>query len=143
MPGEASSTEGLREGGVMGKRIVVVEDDVLLSTTVSIGLQNRGHSVSVFHRGTDAAVHVSEEKPDALVLDIRLPDCDGWSLAKFLKRLDLVDGIPLVIMSALEPERKMMAEVRPYAYVQKPFDMGQLMATVERGLSEHMCSVTM
>ena len=127
----------------MGKRIVIVEDDVLLSATVSIGLHNRGHNVSVFHRGTDAALHVSEERPDVLVLDIGLPDCDGWSLARFLKGLDLLDGVPLVIMSALEPDRKMVAEVRPYAYVQKPFDIRQLIEAVEQGLSEHVCLATM
>ena len=120
----------------MGKRIVVVEDDVLLSTTVGISLRNRGHCVRIFQRGTDAAIHVSEERPDALVLDIGLPDCDGWSLARFLGRLDLLDGVPLVIMSALEPDRSMVSEIRPYAYVQKPFDMGQLVEAVERGLRE-------
>lgn len=121
----------------MGKKIVIVDDDVLLSEAVSIGLRERGHCVSVFHCGTDAAVHLSEDKPDLLVLDIRLPDCDGWSLARFLERLDLTDGIPLVMMSVLEPDRKMVAEVKPYAYIQKPFDVGQLMQTVERGLREY------
>ena len=126
----------------MGKRIVIVEDDALLSTTVGISLRNRGHCVRVFHRGTDAALHLSEEKPDLLVLDVRLPDCDGWSLAGFLERLKLLDGIPVIVMSTLEPDRRKVAEVRPYAYVQKPFDIGQLIETVEQGLSEHTYSAT-
>jgi len=119
---------------VIGKSIVIVEDDVLLSQTVSIGLRKRGHCVTVFHTGADALSYLSRERPDLLLLDIKLPDCDGWFLARLLERLELSDRMPLIMMSVLEPDRRMVAEVRPYAYLQKPFDMGHLMQTVEASL---------
>ena len=118
------------------KKIIVVDDDALLSKTIDICLSKRGHDVKVFYSGADAVSCLFEEKPDLLVLDIGLPDCDGWFLAKLLKRLEWAEKVPFIVISVLEPDRGKVAEVKPYAYIQKPFDMGQLVQTVERSLSE-------
>ena len=117
------------------KKIIIVDDDVLLSKTMNIYLSKRGYDVSAFYNGTDVIRCFFEEKPDLLVLDIRLPDCDGWSLAKILERSEWAAKVPLIIISALEPDRGKIAEVKPYAYIQKPFDMEQLVQTVERSLN--------
>lgn len=117
------------------KKIIIVDDDTLLSKTMNIYLSKRGYDVSVFYNGTDVIRCFFEEKPDLLVLDIRLPDCDGWSLAKILERSERAAKVPLIIISTLEPDRGKIAEVKPYAYIQKPFDMEQLMQTVERSLN--------
>ncbi len=117
------------------KKIIVVDDDALLSKTIHICLSKKGHDVKVFYSGADAVGSLLEEKPDLLVLDIRLPDCDGWFLAKLLEKREWAEKVPLIIISVLEPDRRKVAEVKPYAYIQKPFDMGQLMQTVERSLN--------
>lgn len=118
------------------KRVLVVDDDFLLVKTIEMCLSKRGHDVMAFHSGVDAVKCLFEDKPDLMVLDIRLPDCDGWFLARLLERLELAERVPLIIISVLEPDRAKLAEARPYAYIQKPFDMGQLMQTVERSLME-------
>ncbi len=117
------------------KKIMVVDDDALLSRTIHMCLSKKGHDVKVFYSGADAVKCLFEEKPDLLVLDIRLPDCDGWFLAKLLEKREWAEKVPLIIISVLEPDRGKVAEVKPYAYIQKPFDMGQLMQTVERSLN--------
>ena len=116
------------------KKILVVDDDALLSKTINMCLSKRGHDVKVFYSAADAVKCLFDEKPDLLVLDIRLPDCDGWFLAKLLEKLELAERVPLVVISVLEPDRGKVAEAKPYAYIQKPFDMAQLMQVVERGL---------
>jgi len=119
----------------MAKKVIVVDDDALLAKTISICLSRRGYEVKVFYSGVDTIGWLVEEKPDLLVLDIRLPDCDGWFIAKLLKRIRLGEEVPLIVISALEPDRKKVLETKPYAYIQKPFNMEQLMKTVERSLS--------
>ena len=69
-----------------------------------------------------------------MLLDIRLPDCDGWFLARLLDKLGLAEEVPLIVISALEPDREKVAEARPYAYIRKPFDMAELTQVVERSL---------
>lgn len=118
------------------KKIVIVDDDTLLSKTIDICLSKRGHDVRVFYSGVDAVRYLFEEKPDSIVLDIRLPDCDGWFIARLLEKLEWMEKVPVIVISVLEPDRRAVAEVKPYACIQKPFDMGQLVQTVERSLSE-------
>lgn len=118
------------------KKIVVVDDDTLLSKTIDICLTKRGHEVKVFYSGVDAVKHLFNEKPDLLVLDIKLPDCDGWFITKLLEKLEWAEEVPVVVISVLEPDRKKVNEARLFAYIQKPFDIGQLTQTIDRSLSE-------
>lgn len=117
------------------KKIIIVGDDALLSKTMNIYLSKRGYDVSVFYNGDEAVRRFFEEKPDLLILDIELPDCDGWSLAITLERSEWATNVPLIIISTMEPDRGKIAKVKPYAYIQKPFDIEQLMQTVERSLN--------
>ncbi len=118
------------------KKVLIVDDDSLISRTIDMCLSKRGHHVKVLYNGVDAVKYLFEEKPDSLVLDIRLPDCDGWFIAKFLEKLEWFEKVPIIVISVLEPDRRQIAEFKPYAYIQKPFDMGQLLQTVENSLSK-------
>lgn len=118
------------------KKIVIVDDDSLLSKTIDIILSKRGHDVRVFYSGADAVRYMFDEQPDSIVLDIRLPDCNGWFIASLLEKLERTKRVPLIVISVLEPDARKLAEARPYAYIQKPFDMGLLVQTVERSLTE-------
>ena len=117
------------------KKIVVVDDDSLLSKTIDLCLSKRGHDVKVFYSGADIVTYLFGEKPDLIVLDIRLPDCDGWFISKLLEKLEWTEKVPVIVISVLEPDREKLAEAKPYAYIQKPFDMGQLVQAVEASLS--------
>lgn len=117
------------------KKVLIVDDNSLLAKTIAMCLSKKGHDVKVFYSGVDAVKYLFEEKPDTVVVDIRLPDCDGWFIARLLDGLEWSERVPIIVTSVLEPDRRKVAEVKPYAYIQKPFDMGQLVQTVERSLS--------
>ena len=123
------------------KKVLVVDDNLLLSKTIDICLSKRGHDVRVFCNGTDAVKYLFEEKPDSIVMDTKLPDCDGWFIARLLGELEWGKNIPLIVTSVLEPEGGRVAEAKLYAYIQKPFDMGLLLQTVERSLNESRASL--
>lgn len=118
------------------KKIIIVDDDSILSQTIDMCLSKRGHNVKVLRSGVDAVKYLFEEKPDSVLLDIRLPDCDGWFIAKLFEKLEWLDKVPIIVISVLEPDRRKVIEFKPYAYISKPFDMGQLVETVERSLGE-------
>ena len=75
------------------KRIVIVDDNSLLAKAVEICLNKRGYDFNVFYKGADAVKYLFEEKPDLVLLNIRLPDCDGWFLAKLLNKLGLAGEV--------------------------------------------------
>jgi DNA-binding response OmpR family regulator len=112
---------------------MVVDDDHLITMTILLFLRHKGYNVDIFHSGTDAIAYLRMNRPDAILLDLRLPDCDGWLIARLLKKLEWFGHVPVIIMSVLEIDTQMMAEIKPFAFIQKPFDMGFLLQTIEAG----------
>ena len=123
------------------KKILIVDDNHLLSKTLDICLSKKGHDVKVSYNGADAVSQLLREIPDSIVLDVRLPDCDGWFIATLLGKFGWAKTVPLIMMSVLEPDTRKIAEIKPYAYVQKPFDMGQLIQTIEGSLSNPQVAI--
>lgn len=120
------------------KKITIADDDVLLARMIEICLSQRGHQVKTVVTGLDAVKSFFQDKPDLLVLDIGLPDCSGWFLARLLARLETGSKLPIILMSTLDPDRGQLAEARPFAYIQKPFDIGQLIDIIENELNEEV-----
>ncbi len=118
------------------KSIMVVDDDPLITKTILLYLQQKGYKVDIFHTGIDALCHLSIERPDMIVLDLRLPDCDGWLIARLLNKMEWAEQVPVIIMSVLEADNERMDEIKPFAFIQKPFDMGYLLQTIEEGFNE-------
>ncbi len=121
--------------GLSGKKILIVDDDHLLTRTIDMGLRNRGYEVKVIYSAAAAVKSLIHEKPDLIVLDIRLPDCDGWFIPELLRELEMAQGVAVIVMSVLDPDREMIKLNKPYAFIQKPFDMGEFIHLVERSLA--------
>ena len=121
--------------GMGGKKILIVDDDHLLTRTIDLGLRNRGYEVKVIYSAAAAVKSLIQEKPDLIVLDIRLPDCDGWFIPELLRELEMAQGVAVIVMSVLDPDREMIKLNKPYAFIQKPFDMGEFLQLVERSLA--------
>ncbi|MBN2098491.1 MAG: response regulator [Dehalococcoidia bacterium] len=116
------------------KKILIVDDDHLLTRTIDMGLRNRGYEVKVIYSAAAAVKSLIHEKPDLIVLDIRLPDCDGWFIPELLRELEMAEGIDVIVMSVLDPDSHMITLNKPYAFIQKPFDMGEFISLVEKSL---------
>ncbi len=118
----------------MLKRIMVVDDDILLLKVINACLTKRGHKVYTFNKGIDAVKFLFEEKPDSVILDVKLPDCDGWFIARILEEVCTKENIQLIMISVLDEDHAKISEIKPYAYIQKPFDIGKLLDAVEKSL---------
>ena len=113
------------------KSIMVIDNDPLITKAIYLYLQRKGYRVDIFHTGIDALCHLSLKRPDMMVLDLRLPDCDGWLIARLLNKMEWAEHVPVIIMSVLEADSEMMKEIKPFAFIQKPFDMGYRLHTIE------------
>ena len=113
-----------------GKNIMIVDDDqVLIQTTVN--LRKKRYNVKIFSRGTDAVRYLFEEKQDNALLDVRLPDCDGWFIDRHFEQIKGHTNILLIMISAPDADSSKMFEVKPFTYIQKPFDIGRLLQVIE------------
>ena len=118
----------------VAKKILIVDDDHLLTRTIDLGLRNRGYEVKVLYSAAAAVKSLIHEKPDLMVLDIRLPDCDGWFIPELMRELEMAEGVAVIVMSVLDPDSHMITLNKPYAFIQKPFDMGEFIHLVEKSL---------
>ena len=85
-------------------KILVVDDDPDCVELLSLYLNRRGHSVTGAANGPDALERASWERPDLIVLDLRMPSVDGIRVIEILRANDLTAGTPVILMSAADKE---------------------------------------
>lgn len=119
-------------------RVMAVDDDHVIRGLLEVNLEMEGHEVITAVDGQDALDRVLEERPDLILLDVMMPNVNGWQVAETLKNDPETRNIPIVFLSA----RAMEADVRKgtdlgvQAYVTKPFDPIDLMDLVNRLIAE-------
>jgi two-component system KDP operon response regulator KdpE len=119
--------------------LLVVDDDHLLHRTIERAANSVGVTVIHAMTGGEAAPLVTDKKPDAILLDIGLPDADGRDVLAQLKALPGSAGETPVIMysSHGEHEHRMSAlELGAENYVEKPFDAELLMRRIVRTIEK-------
>lgn len=109
--------------------LLVVDDDVSLSTALKINLRARGYSIAIADTGALALQQVARHRPDAIILDLGLPDMDGLEVLAGLRGWS---NIPIVVLSARSTgsEKVRALDAGADDYVTKPFDMDELVARV-------------
>jgi CheY-like chemotaxis protein len=119
-------------------RVMAVDDDHVIRGLLEVNLEMEGHEVVTAVDGADALQKVRTEWPDLILLDVMMPNVNGWQVAEALKAEPETRDIPIIFLSA----RAMEADVRKgtdlgvAAYVTKPFDPIDLMDLVNRLLAE-------
>ncbi|MEO2105817.1 MAG: response regulator [Actinomycetota bacterium] len=117
---------------------MAVDDDHVIRGLLEVNLEMEGHEVITAVDGQDALDRVRDERPDLILLDVMMPNVNGWQVAETLKNDPETRNIPIVFLSA----RAMEADVRKgtdlgvQAYVTKPFDPIDLMDLVNRLIAE-------
>src|ERR1700678_3477872 len=109
--------------------IMLVEDDLRLSELVSRYLENNGFRLTTLARGDRVVVEVQREPPDLIILDLGLPDQDGFSICKQLRP---VYGNPILILTARDNDidHLLGLELGADDYVIKPVEPRVLMARI-------------
>jgi DNA-binding response OmpR family regulator len=110
--------------------VLVVDDDADVRTLVCELLARAGYSVSEAPDGREALRLLYDERPDLIVLDVSMPELDGWAT---LERIRELSSVPVVMLSAMGAELEKVRALRSGAddYVTKPFGRQELLARVE------------
>jgi len=110
-------------------RILVVDDEPLVCEVVTAYLERDGHAVEVVGDGRSALVRYRQWHPDLVVLDVMLPEVDGFSVLTELRR---TGDTPVILLTARteEPDRVLGLELGADDYVVKPFSPRELAVRV-------------
>jgi DNA-binding response OmpR family regulator len=114
------------------KRIALIEDDNDIAFTVRLNLEREGYTVSHYGRGQEGLVAVQRGGADFVILDLNLPDLDGLTICRELRRDPQTQAIPILILTARGSERDRVTglELGADDYLTKPFSIRELLARV-------------
>ena len=117
----------------MAESILVVEDEPALRDTLSYNLKKDGFVVEAVGDGRSALESARRLKPDLIVLDLMLPEIDGFEVCRILRR-EMITPILMLTARDDEIDRVVGLEVGADDYLTKPFSMRELMARVKAQL---------
>lgn len=117
----------------MAKRILAVDDEADLLDIIEHHLQKANYEVLRAETGEDAVTIAKRDLPDLILLDLMLPEMDGFDVCKTLKALDETSDIPIIMLSARGEEADIVTglELGADDYVTKPFSAKILLARVK------------
>ncbi len=113
-------------------RVAVIEDDADLRFTSPVNLEREGYAVSTFRSGHEGLVGVQQGGFDFLILDLNLPDLDGFTICRELRRHGPTEKLPILMLTARssEADRIMGLELGADDYLLKPFSVRELLARI-------------
>jgi DNA-binding response OmpR family regulator len=120
----------LRSGGVVVSRLLVIEDDADIATALRHLFASAGYDVVPANDGRNGLREAYAAHPDLVVLDVGLPEMDGWQV---LERLRDISDVPVLVLTGHVKEADKVRGLRGGAddYLTKPFANAELLARVE------------
>ena len=121
---------------IIKKRILIIDDERDLTVMVGLRLKANDFLVSEAFTAEEGVKKAEEERPDLVLLDILLPDGDGYEICRKLKSNPKTRGIAIVIFTAsnLKDLAKKAVEAGALDYVVKPFEPKELLEKINKAL---------
>lgn len=122
----------------MGKaRLLVVEDDLDISNMLNIYFKSQGYDVDLALRGEIALEKTRQTMPHLIVLDIMLPDIDGYEVCKRLRSNSRTSHIPVIFLTQKDERSDKLQglELGADDYITKPFDIEELRLRVQNAIA--------
>jgi len=123
----------------MKKKILVIDDNPVILKMIEAILENRNYVATTITTGEAGIKEVESSPPDLIILDVVLPDMDGWEVCKVLKRNDNTKNIPIIMLTGkktgIEHEIKSF-DFGADDYLIKPFNTGVLLARIAARLGD-------
>jgi CheY-like chemotaxis protein len=110
--------------------ILVVDDDPAIRATVAEILALEGYPIETAADGLEALDAITRQRPSLVLLDMRMPMLDGWGVARRLREEEI--RLPIIVMTAAQNARRWAEEIGADSYISKPFELVDLLETVER-----------
>ena len=121
--------------GSAPKKILVVDDDSALTTLLDGLLSGQGYNVLVAHDGLDGMVQVRKNVPDLIILDIMMPEINGYDVCRDLKFDVRFKHIPIIVVTSRDQELDpRIGQLMGIDYMHKPIDSKLLLEKIQKVL---------
>lgn len=126
----------------LGKRVLIIDDDPHIVDSVSQYLELEGYIVFKALSGPEGLEIALQEQPNIIVLDIMMPEMDGFQVMERLKGSEKLRQIPVIMLTAKGSDNDVMLGWRSGVanYITKPFDLEELVHAMQLVLSQYQPS---
>lgn len=117
----------------MKKTILIIEDEVNLVELLKFRLESHDYNVEVAYDGKDGIKKIMKLKPDLVILDLMLPEMDGYEVCRLSKGNEETKKIPIVVLTARtqKKDRDAVWDAGADDYISKPFEPAELIAKIQ------------
>lgn len=116
-----------------GEKILIIDDELHIVELLKYNLESNGYKVNYSLNGREGLMIAMEKKPDLILLDVMLPEMDGFDVCKELKRDKESKAIPIIMLTAKgeEFDKILGLELGADDYITKPFSVRELLARIK------------
>ncbi|MBQ4114512.1 response regulator transcription factor [bacterium] len=113
-------------------RILVIDDDVAINELIKVNLELQGYEVKQSYNGTEGFALVKQELPDLVVLDVMMPEVDGFTVAQRIRQSESIAETPILMLTALSQlnDKVNGFNIGVDDYLTKPFEIDELIVRV-------------
>ena len=117
----------------MSEKILVIDDKREMTWLLQRGLEEEGYQVEVAHDGREGLRRAHDARPDLILLDVMMPEMNGWDM---LRRLREFSDVPVIMVTAMgeEDDKVQGFDIGADDYLTKPFGMRELVARIRAAL---------
>lgn len=121
------------DGSQRLRHLLLVEDNDVNREMLRRRLERRGYVVSMAADGDEAIRQASATSPEIILMDLGLPNLDGWEATRRLKEVDATAGIPVIALTGhvMEADRLRALQAGCDAFETKPVDLDRLIARID------------
>lgn len=112
-------------------RLLIIEDDSALSSTLALALEDAGHQVAIEGHGRSGLKRVESDSPELIISDVNLPGLDGFSLCRTLRERGVATPLILLTSRDGETDEAQGLELGADDYISKPFSTRVLLARIQ------------
>jgi DNA-binding response OmpR family regulator len=118
----------------MTKKIMAVDDEKDIVDIVTSFLEGEGFEVQSALGGKECIESIKDINPELLLLDVMMPDMNGWEVLRELKSMGVLDKVKVIMLTIVKEPKQEYADLSPYVldYITKPFKKEDLLKRVDR-----------
>ena len=113
-------------------KILVIDDDVAINELIKVNLELQGYEVFQSFNGTDGFALAKQEYPELIILDVMMPEVDGFTVAQRIRQCPEISEIPIIMLTALSElnDKVNGFNIGVDDYLTKPFEIDELLVRV-------------
>lgn len=116
----------------MNNKVLVIDDDIAINELIKVNLELAGYKAIQAHDGVKGFALVKQEMPSLVILDVMMPEVDGFTVAKRIRQNEETKNIPIIMLTALSQlnDKVNGFNIGVDDYLVKPFEVEELMVRV-------------